>query len=561
MGIQKTAVCLAFTALFFSLFGQGEAFAAGIAASSPDEEAVVGAYASVFDRSGEVFLSETVKTDVVDLPGSGRVSFSLSLSGADFAGCDLFDASDRRVLTTGAYGNQDGTIRLEKTADLLGGRYRLVSRFIPRGTAMQLERFTIRLDPAGESFPEKAGETHGNSLAEAEPVYPDRPYQGQTAVNDSTDVYALSVPESGKVTIRFLAGKMTSLLTLFSEAGEEAETSLILPDADGNARRETEVYLKKGIWYLSIRGIRGYGLYSFSYRTEPSDMTFGETSAGRTPDDPIDIAWDRRIYGQLCPGENAVYYRITLPRKIRFDFTMEGTEPVCLRVEDTEGRQKLERFVTPAESGQGKASLTEICLDEGRYLFRIAGRSCRYQVLFGSDRVFADVQRTHFCHDAVYDAVRQGISDGVTKDLFMPDAPVTRAQIMTFLYKAELHPKGGAKLSFLDVKSTAFYLQPVRWAVGNGLTGGTDSRHFSPDLACTRGQLVTFLWRLAGSPDSGGKTVFRDVRPDRFYAEAAAWAYARGITGGTSRGAFRPNEPCTRGQAVTMLRAYHTAAS
>jgi hypothetical protein len=218
MAIQKTAVCLAFTALFFSLFGQGEAFAAGIAASSPDEEAVVGAYASVFDRSGEVFLSETVKTDVVDLPGSGRVSFSLSLSGADFAGCDLFDASDRRVLTTGAYGNQDGTIRLEKTADLLGGRYRLVSRFIPRGTAMQLERFTIRLERGVETFPEKAGGPTGTASRKQSPFI--RTGRIRDRLQSMTvRILCLSVPESGKVTIRFSGGKMTSLLTLFSEAG------------------------------------------------------------------------------------------------------------------------------------------------------------------------------------------------------------------------------------------------------------------------------------------------------------------------------------------------------
>ena len=170
---------------------------------------------------------------------------------------------------------------------------------------------------------------------------------------------------------------------------------------------------------------------------------------------------------------------------------------------------------------------------------------------------FADVSTDAYYYEAVKWAAKNGITGGVGNGLFAPDAPCTRAQIVTFLWRAAGSPEPKNASSFSDVPASAYYARSVAWAVENGITTGTGNGRFSPDATCTRAQSVTFLYR-ALSARAEGTAEFRDVPKNAYYADAVAWAAANGITTGIGGGLFGPDNDCTRAQIVTFLfRTYN----
>ena len=167
--------------------------------------------------------------------------------------------------------------------------------------------------------------------------------------------------------------------------------------------------------------------------------------------------------------------------------------------------------------------------------------------------VFVDVPENSYYEEAVDWAVEKGITNGVSSNMFAPNDPCTRAQIVTFLWRAagSLAPKSMS--SFTDVPADAFYAKAVAWTVENGITSGTGESKFSPNSTCTRAQAVTFLYRASGSPAVSGKAEFSDVSTTAFYADAVAWAAKKGLTTGIGGGLFGSDNDCTRGQIVTFL--------
>ena len=169
---------------------------------------------------------------------------------------------------------------------------------------------------------------------------------------------------------------------------------------------------------------------------------------------------------------------------------------------------------------------------------------------------FADVSTDAYYYEAVKWAAKKGITGGIGNGLFGPNQPCTRAQIVTFLWRAAGSPEPKAMSSFSDVSADSYYAKAVAWAVENGITTGTGDGKFSPDATCTRAQSVTFLFRAIGKlVDS--KAEFSDVLTDSYYANAVAWAVENGVTNGIGDGLFGPDNSCTRAQIVTFLfRAY-----
>ena len=168
--------------------------------------------------------------------------------------------------------------------------------------------------------------------------------------------------------------------------------------------------------------------------------------------------------------------------------------------------------------------------------------------------VFVDVPENGYYEEAVDWAVENGITNGVSSDRFDPDGLCTRAQIVTFLWRAAGSPAPkSTSHNFTDVKAGSYYEQAVLWAVENGITVGTSSTTFSPDATCTRAQAVTFLYRASGSPAVSGSAAFSDVAADAYYADAVSWAEKKGITTGIGGGLFGSNNDCTRAQIVTFL--------
>ena len=167
---------------------------------------------------------------------------------------------------------------------------------------------------------------------------------------------------------------------------------------------------------------------------------------------------------------------------------------------------------------------------------------------------FSDLAPSDFCYDAVMWAVGRDITGGIGNYTFGPNLPCTRAQAVTFLWRAAGSPEPETRvMPFTDVPMGSYYYNAVLWAIENGITEGTSDTTFSPDATCSRAQIVTFLWRANGSPAASGNSAFTDVASDAYYAAAVIWAEKNDITGGIGGGRFGSNNNCTRAQIVTFL--------
>ena len=170
---------------------------------------------------------------------------------------------------------------------------------------------------------------------------------------------------------------------------------------------------------------------------------------------------------------------------------------------------------------------------------------------------FVDVKKDDYYYDAVIWAVGKGIAKGVTDITFQPNASCTRAEMVTFLYRAAGSPEPTNKVNpFTDVAEDSYYYKAVLWAVEKGIAKGTSETTFSPNDTCTRGQTVAFLYRYANSPAVSGSNSFADVSETAYYYNATLWAVSGKVTEGTSATTFSPNDLCTRGQIVTFLYRY-----
>ena len=196
----------------------------------------------------------------------------------------------------------------------------------------------------------------------------------------------------------------------------------------------------------------------------------------------------------------------------------------------------------------------------GKYTCTMPGSKVEVKATFMEDNsvlnFFYDVPNGAYFYEAVKWAVDKGITNGLSDTMFGPYESCTRAQIVTFLWRATGSPEPKTASSFTDVPANAYYAKAVAWAVENGITNGMTATMFAPDATCTRGQSVTFLYRaLKGT--ASGSTNFTDVQSDAFYADAINWAVANNVTNGTSNTTFSPNADCTRAEIVTFLyRAY-----
>ena len=199
----------------------------------------------------------------------------------------------------------------------------------------------------------------------------------------------------------------------------------------------------------------------------------------------------------------------------------------------------------------------ELTENNGRFTFKMPASAVIVKATFMDDNTmlnfFVDVKASDYFYDAVLWAAEKGVTSGADALHFSPNAPCTRAQIVTFLWRAAGSPAPKNMSSFADVPADAFYAKAVAWAVENGITGGTGDGKFSPDATCTRAQAVTFLYRASGAPAVSGNAAFSDVATNAYYAAAVKWAEKNGITGGIGGGLFGSNNNCTRAQIVTFL--------
>ena len=247
------------------------------------------------------------------------------------------------------------------------------------------------------------------------------------------------------------------------------------------------------------------------------------------------ITVDSVKHGTITVSPKSAYKGDTVTITVKPD---KGYELDTLKVLDKDG---------------DKVKITE---KKGKYTFTMPASKVTIKGKFveeAPEQIFADVPVDAYCYEAVKWAASEGITGGIGNNLFAPGLPCTRGQIVTFLWRAAGSPAPKSMSSFADVAEDAYYAKAVAWAVENGITGGTGNGKFSPDATCTRAQAVTFLYRASGSPAVSGSAAFSDVAADAYYASAVKWAEKNGITGGIGGGLFGSGNNCTRGQIVTFL--------
>ncbi len=292
-----------------------------------------------------------------------------------------------------------------------------------------------------------------------------------------------------------------------------AVSSIMNPDADGRRQRARDVMINT----LDVKRANG-------------NTWLRSLIAADVPYYPADA-------GALAPRESA-NGSISLTPMI----APKGT-PVTVEPKPDRGYVFQSLAITDADGAE--TVVTELT-------FPMPAGVNRVQTVF-APKEFADVQADAWYHDAVQWAVINGVTEGTGETTFSPRDACTRAQVVTFLWRAAGEPQPTAESPFRDVPDDAYYHDAVLWAVEQGITKGTSDDAFSPDAPCTRAQVVTFLWRAYGEKSASSYYVFSDTPVDSYYFQAVNWATAQGITNGTDRFHFSPDDTCTRAQVVTFL--------
>ena len=320
-------------------------------------------------------------------------------------------------------------------------------------------------------------------------------------------------------------------------------------------------------------GMTVYAVYTDNTRDIAAGYTYSPSGALKTTDTEITVSYTAgsvtvqttqkiKVVSSSAhtgdSGSSDTTYGITVKSAKNGDVTAshksasKGTT-VTLTVDPDKGY--VLDTLTVLDGKDKEVKLTE---KNGKYTFTMPAGKVTVEGKFKAEQStgknpFTDVPAGCYYEDAVIWAVDKGITAGTDATTFNPDGICTRAQIVTFLWRAAGSPESKSMSSFSDVSADSYYAKAVAWAVEKGITSGTGDGKFSPEDPCTRAQSVTFLYRAAGSPAVIGSAEFSDVASDTYYAAAVAWAAKNGITSGTGGGQFGSDNECTRGHIVTFL--------
>ena len=268
----------------------------------------------------------------------------------------------------------------------------------------------------------------------------------------------------------------------------------------------------------------------------------------------LDTAEWKALPGTVLPysgsiGGGYTYYTIKATAGVNGSISPTGNVSVC------EGRDQT--FTITPNKGYAVAKVLIDSKNVGAvksYTFENVRRNHTIEVSFARANEFIDVPAGSYFYEAVMWAVENGVTTGISASRFDPDGICTRAQAVTFLWRAAGSPAAkSAVMPFADVKVGSYYYDAVLWAVENGITKGTSETMFSPDATCSRAQIVTFLWRSQKSPAAGTANPFTDVKASAYYADAVLWAVKEDVTKGTTNTTFSPDANCTRAQIVTFI--------
>ena len=292
---------------------------------------------------------------------------------------------------------------------------------------------------------------------------------------------------------------------------------------------------KTGEVKILADGAAASGNYTIHYEDGKLTVSTRPSGGGSSNDSSYTVSVDKTKNGAITVSPKSASKGDTVTVTVKPD---KGYELDTLKILDKNG---------------DKVKLTE---KNGKYTFVMPAGKVTVKSSFAEEapeQIFADVPVDAYYYEAVKWAAEKGITGGIGNGLFAPDLNCTRAQIVTFLWRAAGSPAPKGTVSFTDVPADSYYAKAVAWAVENGITGGMGDGLFSPDAACTRAQSAAFLYRAAGGPAVSGSAGFSDVAADAYYAQAVAWAKEHGITDGIGGGLFGSANDCTRAQIAAFL--------
>ena len=344
----------------------------------------------------------------------------------------------------------------------------------------------------------------------------------------ATDVPVPNSLLSGEITVKLpLPTGFTpkQILHKFTGGGYE----YFINKDEGGKRGAGSFEIKDGCAVFTIYGFSTFELSGTVTYVEPSSSSGSSSSSRR-----YDVSAPSVKHGDVTVSPKTASKGDTVTITVKPD---SGYELDTLTVKDASGSK-----IKVKDKGDGK------------FTFTMPASKVTVSAEFAEIETldFADVPTDAYYYEAVKWAAKKGITGGTGDGTFNPNGSCTRAHIVTFLWRAAGSPEPKSTVSFADVPAGSYYAKAVAWAVENGITLGTGDGTFSPNATCTRAQSVTFLYRALGTAPT---TVngFTDVAADAFYADAVAWAVESGVTNGTSASTFSPNNGCTRAQIVTFL--------
>ncbi len=485
----------------------------------------------------------------------------------------LYNDRQKEICTCNVIGN--GTTYKSFLVGLAKGTYYIR---VSAGTNRSAETYKLRVNYT--ATPNCENELN-DSFDTATRLTLNTSYAGSTNDANDDDYYAFSLTKTGTVTLTLTHPDLVNndtfwIIYLYNDRQKEICRCNV--SGSGTEYNSYLVGLAKGTYYARI--VNGthtstgtYGLCVNYTPTEHCETELNDSFDAATP-----IPTDTPILGSTNDADDDDYYV----------FTLEKTSSVRIRLAHPDLVDKssfwnwylyddrhtqISRGTFSGNGSQGDSALT--LLDSGTYYVMLSNGTklstgtyaltvCTY--CGGGDicpgRDFVDMPPVdNWAHAPIDWAVVQRITAGTDKTHFSPNDTCTRAQIVTFLWRAKGSPNPkSANNPFTDVKPQDYYYKAVLWAVENGITAGTSNTTFSPGQGCTRGQVVTFLWRMEGRPkpqgvsgQDGAYNPFRDVKEDAFYFDAVLWAVEKGITMGTSATTFEPERTCTRAQIVSFL--------
>lgn len=418
--------------------------------------------------------------------------------------------------------------------------------------------------------------------------------RGQIAVDNDQDVYGFTVGESGTVSFDITSYMQYYSLFLLDDVGEEIwkSTSNEFNENVGYRQDNYELDLQAGTYFLQVTGKAYYtlqtpsstGNYTIISSFVESNAT--ETEPNNTASDADLLRLNNDVRGHIAIGDDRDMYAVELDADAVLHIKITSyMGSYSVDMYDSTGGKVWESHSNLAESPTNYREDTyEVDLEAGKYYIEMSGNQYRvlntihytgiYTLWVGTSafpetpdveepdnptrRPFTDVRSGDYFYAPVQWAMEKNITSGTSATTFSPNQACTRAQAVMFLWKAAGQPEPTRTSNpFRDVKSSDYYYKAVLWAVENNITSGTSDTTFSPNQSCTRGQIMTFLYKAAGSPSVSGSNPFRDVAYGDYFYRPVLWAVRNDITSGTSATAFSPSASCTRGQIVTFLYKHY----